>query len=340
MSIAVSLIMPVYNAEKYLAESIESALGQSLKEIELICIDDGSTDSSSEILEKYATRDPRIKIIKQKNQGPGAARNAGIAQALGNYLCFLDSDDLYGDESYLATLYSAATSQNQKVAGGGFIYYQGPGKTQDPSIDPLYAGYSFPREGTISYRDFQFDYGFHRFIFSRELFKGGGNRFNSLSYYEDPIWLSRVLNQAESFYACRSAHYLYRIDHKPVAWTTKKILDLLEGVRHNLEFSSQNGLAKLHWYTVQHLDESTHYTGVGLVDGLDVGAISKKLEEIEVSIDRNLLAEVDPNDASYAPSLRKQMDAARKMSLFERKVAGAIFLTKRRFAPLYHKLTG
>lgn len=90
----VSVIIPVYNVEAYLRQCLNSVVKQTLREIEIICVDDGSTDSSWVILEEYAAKDGRIKIIKQKNAGAGAARNAGLSLAIGEWLLFLDSDDL------------------------------------------------------------------------------------------------------------------------------------------------------------------------------------------------------------------------------------------------------
>lgn len=91
----VSVILPVYNVDKYLRQCLDSVIGQTLKEIEIICVDDGSTDASLEILREYEKKDPRVKIICQKNSGAGAARNNGMAIAQGKYLSFLDSDDFF-----------------------------------------------------------------------------------------------------------------------------------------------------------------------------------------------------------------------------------------------------
>jgi glycosyltransferase involved in cell wall biosynthesis len=90
----VSIIIPVYNVEKYLAECLDSAIGQTLRDIEIICVNDGSTDRSPEILDEYAKKDSRIIVIHQKNAGPGYARNVGIDLAKGKYIAFLDSDDV------------------------------------------------------------------------------------------------------------------------------------------------------------------------------------------------------------------------------------------------------
>lgn len=93
--IKVSVIIPVYNTEKYLRECLDSVIGQTLKEIEIICIDDGSTDHSRAILEEYRDRDSRIKLLFQEHSNAGAARNKGLEIARGKYLSILDSDDLF-----------------------------------------------------------------------------------------------------------------------------------------------------------------------------------------------------------------------------------------------------
>ena len=91
----VSVIIPVYNVEPYLKQCMDRVVGQTLKDIEIICVDDGSTDGSLDILKEYATEDSRIQIIEQKNAGAGAARNNGMRHATGKYLSFLDSDDFF-----------------------------------------------------------------------------------------------------------------------------------------------------------------------------------------------------------------------------------------------------
>lgn len=91
----VSVIIPVYNTEEYIAKCLETVINQTLKEIEIICIDDGSSDNSLNILKKFAEKDERITIIKQENFHAGVARNAGLAIAKGEYLSFLDSDDFF-----------------------------------------------------------------------------------------------------------------------------------------------------------------------------------------------------------------------------------------------------
>lgn len=91
----VSVIIPIYNAEKYLRDCLDSVVNQTLKEIEVICVDDGSTDSSLRIAKEYSERDSRVKVFSQKNSSAGAARNKGLSYATGEYLSFLDADDFF-----------------------------------------------------------------------------------------------------------------------------------------------------------------------------------------------------------------------------------------------------
>lgn len=91
--IKVSIIIPIYNVEKFLRQCLDSVLNQTLKEIEIICVNDGSTDNSPKILEEYGQRDKRIKIINKKNEGLGAARNTGMEYVTGEYIDFVDSND-------------------------------------------------------------------------------------------------------------------------------------------------------------------------------------------------------------------------------------------------------
>lgn len=91
----VSVVIPVYNIEEHLRQCLDSVRAQTLDDIEIICVDDGSTDGSPEILARYAAEDSRFRIVTQQNAGPGAARNAGLALASGEYVIFLDSDDWF-----------------------------------------------------------------------------------------------------------------------------------------------------------------------------------------------------------------------------------------------------
>lgn len=110
MSIKVSVIIPVYNAELYIAKCIESLLNQTIQDCEFIFVNDGSTDRSQSIIERYKSKDSRIILINQPNQGVSAARNKGLHRAVGEYIGFVDSDD-YVDQEMFETMYSAAAAK-------------------------------------------------------------------------------------------------------------------------------------------------------------------------------------------------------------------------------------
>ena len=113
--VKVSVIVPVYNTEEYLQKCLDSLTNQTLKNIEIICVNDGSTDNSLKILQDNAIKDDRIKIINQENKKQGAARNAGMQVATGEYIGFVDSDD-YVDLNYFERLYRNASSRDSDIA--------------------------------------------------------------------------------------------------------------------------------------------------------------------------------------------------------------------------------
>ena len=107
----VSIIVPIYNMEKYLSKCLDSLLDQTLQHIEIICVDDGSTDNSLKIIQKYAQKDKRIQYVHQKNQGVSAARNAGMKVSHASYLMFCDPDDWY-DKNMCKKMYQAIVQNN------------------------------------------------------------------------------------------------------------------------------------------------------------------------------------------------------------------------------------
>ena len=112
--VKVSVILPVYNEEQYLEQCLDSICSQTLKEIEIICVDDGSTDNSLQILRKYEKQDTRIRVLTQQNQYAGVARNHGMKYATGQYLSFLDSDD-YFEADMLEKMFEKAQKKEADI---------------------------------------------------------------------------------------------------------------------------------------------------------------------------------------------------------------------------------
>lgn len=114
MTPLISVIIPVYNVENYIEASIKSVIEQSYKNIEIILVNDGSTDNSGKICDSFAALDNRIKVIHKSNSGVSAARNSGIESASGDYICFIDSDD-YVTADYVKHMYDVAEKYNSDI---------------------------------------------------------------------------------------------------------------------------------------------------------------------------------------------------------------------------------
>lgn len=247
MSIKVSIIIPVFNTEKYLECCLKSVLDQTLSDIEVICVDDGSRDNSLKILQRIRKNDKRVVILKQKQSGAATARNSAIKVAKGEFICFMDSDDFYPDKNILSTLYTIAKKHNVYICGGELDYFDKSGLVHDNS------DYQFLEEGLIEYRTYQKDYGFTRFIYNREFLQKNQIFFPKSVYYEDPVFLATAMNAAKKFYALKKIVYSYRVSHKKPYWTKNKILDLLKGFESNFALSKNNNLDDLHKTTYQRL---------------------------------------------------------------------------------------
>lgn len=118
----VSVIVPVYNCEKYLSKCLKSILNQTYAEIELICVNDGSTDSSADVLWEYAQKDKRVTVIDISHSNAGRARNVGMKESKGDYLLFLDGDDFFEKEMIEKLVQTANDSAPDVVVFGGYRY--------------------------------------------------------------------------------------------------------------------------------------------------------------------------------------------------------------------------
>lgn len=123
MDAQISVIVPTYNNAKYLKDCLDSIINQTYKNIEIIVIDDGSTDNTQEILEHYCDKERRLRVFYQENQGQGVARNVGISMASGDYIAFVDSDD-WLDGHYLETLYKAAKKHDADITAVNFLRFR------------------------------------------------------------------------------------------------------------------------------------------------------------------------------------------------------------------------
>lgn len=199
--VSVSVIMPVYNSSSFLNKSIESVENQTLNDIEIICVDDGSTDDSLDILNELNNKYENIKIICQENSGPGIARNNGIKNAQGEYIAFLDSDDIFLDDDALEKMYNLGKSKNSDLICANLKRIN-----QDYTIDTHYDFLNsrfmyFYKEDILKSEDYGIPFAFYRNLFKRSFLEKNGIDFPDLRFGEDPVFMVNVLVNVNEFLA-------------------------------------------------------------------------------------------------------------------------------------------
>lgn len=281
----VSVIIPVYNASKHARQCLESALAQQV-DLEVICIDDGSTDDSWTVLEQVAAEEPRVTIMKQLNSGAGAARNRGINLARGKYLSFIDSDDFYPNPTVLSTLLETAKREGALVCGGSLELVNEDGTPHERAMKRD-AFYTFADEGVRRFADYDEDYGWIRFMYKRSLFEDGSVRFPVIHRYEDPVFFLKVAQIAETFYQVPEAVYCYRIGYKERMWNASDVRGLLWGIQENLARAAQCGWNALYTKIAERLDGECFEA---IRDFMDDEEVAYRLTQIQAGLDFDRLS--------------------------------------------------
>ena len=205
----ISLIVPVYNSENYLRCALESVINQTFKDFEVIIINDGSTDSSPEIIKEFSNKYDNFYVINQENQGQGLARNAGIKVARGEYIAFLDSDD-YLAPNFFEVLYKMITKNNADIAYCNYYVYF-------PNVNfKLYMPFTARSGVYLSEKALGkliFDVTLHHFpwnkLYKRSLFIENNVEFYDM-YYEDVATCPQLFFYAKTVVVTTKSLYYYR----------------------------------------------------------------------------------------------------------------------------------
>lgn len=205
----VSIIVPVYNVEKYLAKCIDSIIAQEYDDWELILVNDGSSDSSKEICEEYCIKDNRISLYSQENAGPSVARNLGITKAKGEYITFIDSDD-YVTSTYLSDLVKYDTDI---IASGFDLWYSNGRQTEQKTYD-TYCKYSIENNNISDALAIgEYKYLWHSpccKLYRRTLLIDNNIIFDSqINYGEDHIFNLNVILHCKSISLVPVSNYIY-----------------------------------------------------------------------------------------------------------------------------------
>lgn len=206
--VKVSIIIPVYNVEKYIRRCIDSVKKQTLKDIEIICVDDGSPDGCPAILDSCAQTDPRIKVIHQKNKGQGGARNTGVENACGEYITFLDSDDVM-EPNFAEKMYLAATRHGADIASSGILKIRPKGTRGSSS----YKEEICTDDPCEKFRlcNCPPDFYTTNKLYRREMLLREGLRYREKVFYEDVYFLTMALIQSGKFVTVPDTYYSYII---------------------------------------------------------------------------------------------------------------------------------
>ncbi len=246
---AISIVIPAYNAASYIQEAVNSVLRQSLRNIEIIVIDDGSTDDTPNLISALAKEDSRVRAFSHENRGVGTVRNEGIEAATGEFIAFLDPDDRFPALDLLEYLYTKATQHRVAICGGEMEEFSPTSPTPTQKFGKVVDGFLFPKQGIIQYQDYQFEYGFYRFIYSRKLLQNNGIKFPPYARFQDPPFMVNAFLAAGQFYAVSRPAYSYRVEHKVVNWTPDKIDGLYRGIVDVWNSACAHKLEKLKRYT-------------------------------------------------------------------------------------------
>ncbi len=246
-SIRFSIIIPVYNVEKYLDECLQSILSQKFGNFEIICIDDCSTDNSWNILEKYAEKDKRIRIFKQeKNAGQGVARNRALDLAQGEYILFVDPDDWIEKDALTILDEELKKTKAQMLCFEYCTYEDLTGKIKAKKIKMF--NYSHHRKGPFMWKDLGkelLSHGFAWNCYSKELILKNHIRFASSRYGEDDIFSQNAVLSSDRIFLVRENLYYYRqrkASHINTASEEK--LCIFENIDHTKELLVGKGVLK------------------------------------------------------------------------------------------------
>ncbi|MDR3340307.1 MAG: glycosyltransferase [Candidatus Symbiothrix sp.] len=209
----ISVIIPVYNVELYLSDCLNSIMSQTLKAFELILVDDGSTDRSSEIMNFFAAKDSRIKLISQSNKGVSVARNTALLQASGDYILFVDSDDMIVYNA-LEVLYQQAIDNDADLVKGEMLAFLSDGALlpyypRDKSLNG-----ATPIPGYLAYRQLMSKGNFHPesclFFVKRAIIMNNRLFYKENILHEDELWSVKTTFSANKVLLIDFNYYLYR----------------------------------------------------------------------------------------------------------------------------------
>lgn len=278
--IKISIIMPVYNVEEYLEECLDSAVSQTIQQKEILCIDDGSSDSSYLILQRYQQRYPYIRIFKQENKGAGEARNVGLKHAKGKYVSFLDADDLYIDSRALEVMVQTCENKGVSVCAGLRRYYYKDGTIEDYELYREYFEDGGNLDGVVlRFQDRQDEYFYQNYIFEMSVIREKGIVFPPYRRYQDPPFFLRYMVSIEEYVVLPLEFYGYRFTDEAVRRKETYLEDILKGIRDNAAIAEEYHLDKLKEVLVHRISDE-YLAGIIKIANPEILKLLCEIQEI------------------------------------------------------------
>lgn len=213
----VSVLMPAYNVERYIRECLDSVIGQSLEDLEIICIDDGSKDRTGDILDEYAAKDSRILVVHKENSGYGASMNVGLDKATGDYIGIVETDDFIDAEMFQRLCSLADEKSADVVKANYYDYYSGrPEKCKKTGTLDIAGMYEKVFSPSDNQRVFMVAPCIWSGIYRRGLIMENGIRFTETpgASYQDTAFAFKIWACADSVYLTDEAYLHYRRDNE------------------------------------------------------------------------------------------------------------------------------
>lgn len=269
----VSVIVPAYNMERWIGACIESIVSQSLKNIEIIVVDDGSQDNTLSIVKKYAQEDSRIKWIQCNHSYAGAARNQGINIASGDYVSFVDADDMYIDSEVLEYLLITAKRNNVMICGGGMQNFDitgNPCGTQS---------FIFDEERLCVFDENPIYLGFTRFIYKRKLLIDNNIFFPELRHDEDGAFMCRAASVAKYYLILpRVVYYRRQIPKSLILYGDEEAL--IGNIEVIKTLNKTEAHRKLYWEIIYEISDVLPFVFCRFYWGINKESIIKNLCEL------------------------------------------------------------
>ena len=234
----VSIIIPVFNEEKTIKRCVNSIVEQTLKDVEIIFCDDGSTDNTMQILQSLKEEYNNITILKQQNRGAGPARNRCLEIAGGEYICFMDADDYYIDRRAMELIYNAIVSNSLKIGCG---LMQENNDNGEIIKVPLFRDIVEDNAKVVNFMDYQNDAFFQCYMIHRDVIVENKIEFPAFRRFQDPPFLVQCLHQAKEFVLVPVEFYFHQHDIGKVNFDNIKTMDMVRGMKWQLEFSLKHG---------------------------------------------------------------------------------------------------